>query len=423
MASGSMIQRQIIDASYTTIKPTSSVKNSDAIEFIIYSKNHFFDLQATELEVKFRIKKSDGNNLDAASKVSIVNYPIGSLFQNVQVLLNNQQISHGGANYALRSYFETLLSYSVGTSKGWLQAGLFHKDTAGQMDNPDPAPADVAGSAAPVNAGLKERASYTNESALTVARGKLHLDMFNQGKPLSNNLEMKIKLFRNNDAFCLMSSDAALSYKIEIEDMTLIVRQLTVSPEILKSVSRGVRYPLTRVIMKDNQIPAGGKSLNINQFHHGILPTKIILALVKSDALVGTYTENPFNFKHYNLSELSLRINGHVLDGTALKFDYDANDYVDGYWSLFRATGKKYRDESLPIKQKDFKSGYAIYAFDLTPSQCDDQYKDPQRDGRIELDFTFAKNIPESVNLCAYLQFDSEILVNEAGVVTPLFQV
>jgi hypothetical protein len=46
------------------------------------------------------------------------------------------------------------------------------------------------------------------------------------------------------------------------------------------------------------------------------------------------------------------------------------------------------------IQKKDYKDGYAIYGFDLTPSLCDEQYKDPKKDGRIDLNFTFSKNIP-----------------------------
>lgn len=70
---------------------------------------------------------------------------------------------------------------------------------------------------------------------------------------------------------------------------------------------------------------------------------------------------------------------------------------------------------------KDFKRGYAVYAFDLTASLCDDQYRDQKRNGTIELEFTFENNIPEVISLCAYLQFESEIVINEAGRVTTLF--
>ena len=76
------------------------------------------------------------------------------------------------------------------------------------MDNGDPTLAAGAVD------GLKERAVYTNQSALAIARGKLHLDMFHQGKALINNLELKLKFFRNNDRFCIMAPDDTEDYNV-----------------------------------------------------------------------------------------------------------------------------------------------------------------------------------------------------------------
>ena len=103
----------------------------------------------------------------------------------------------------------------------WLQGGLFYKDTAGQMDNADPAPET---SNAPVNEGLKRRADFTKESKLVVTRSKLHVDLFNQAKALMNNIKMVFKFTRNSDDYCLMSNEATPSYKVVIEDMTLLFR-------------------------------------------------------------------------------------------------------------------------------------------------------------------------------------------------------
>ena len=56
-----------------------------------------------------------------------------------------------------------------------------------------------------------------------VTRSKLHLDIFNQSKPLINNVRMVLKFTRNKDAYVLMSSEANAAYKVEIEDISMIV--------------------------------------------------------------------------------------------------------------------------------------------------------------------------------------------------------
>ena len=94
-------------------------------------------------------------------------------------------------NYAERAIMETLLTYGIDASKNWLQAGLFYKDTAGKMDSGDPTQENG-------NLGLKQRAEFTSKSKLATVRGKLHLDIFNQPKPLINNSRLHVKLTQNN---------------------------------------------------------------------------------------------------------------------------------------------------------------------------------------------------------------------------------
>ena len=48
-----------------------------------------------------RIQKANGSDLAAGDKVSLINYPVASLFSSVQVMLNNREILHGGAHYAV----------------------------------------------------------------------------------------------------------------------------------------------------------------------------------------------------------------------------------------------------------------------------------------------------------------------------------
>ena len=65
------------------------VMNNSVIEFEINNQECFLELNKTEVEVKYRIKKSDGTNL-TADHVGTINYPIASLFSSVEVKLNNK---------------------------------------------------------------------------------------------------------------------------------------------------------------------------------------------------------------------------------------------------------------------------------------------------------------------------------------------
>ena len=70
----------------------------------------------------------------------------------------------------------------------------------------------------------------------------------------------------------------------------------------------------------------------------------------------------------------------------------------------------------------EIDKGYAMYAFDLSPSLCDGQCKDPPHSGDISLVLTFKGDMAEPLTLCVYLQYASKIVINKAKEVTTFFQ-
>ena len=116
-----------------------------------------------------------------------------------------------------------------------------------------------------------------------------------------------------------------------------------------------------------------------------------------------------------------MRENGQVIDGRPLALDYDNEQYLDGYWSLQRALDQRFRDEGSNIRRTDHKGGYALYAFDLSPSQCTDQFVDPVKKGKLTLELQFAKPIPKTLTLCVYLQFEAAIVINDVREVVTKF--
>ena len=74
------------------------------------SGKEFLDLARSYLYLKVKVSKADGSNLDGASKVGFENYPIASLFNQVDVSLSGKLISSATNTYAHRSILEVLLN-------------------------------------------------------------------------------------------------------------------------------------------------------------------------------------------------------------------------------------------------------------------------------------------------------------------------
>ena len=67
--------------------PITSLSDGGPIEFKVSgSGKEFLDLARSYLYLKVKVSKADGTNLDGASKVGFANYPIASLFNQVDVI-------------------------------------------------------------------------------------------------------------------------------------------------------------------------------------------------------------------------------------------------------------------------------------------------------------------------------------------------
>ena len=98
--------------------------------------------------------------------------------------------------------------------------------------------------------------------------------------------------------------------------------------------------------------------------------------LVSNTAFNGSKTHNRFSFQHYNLTEIAIYLDGqpqHVLKPIQPNF-WD-HLYVHAYNSLFLGTGKMNRD----------KSGYVLYAFDLTADLLEDDHFNLVKHGKLRI--------------------------------------
>lgn len=416
---GNMVQREIERGYFKEVKPVNPVRDSNVIELIVSGDgDEFMDLSHTYLKTAVKIKKADGGNLVAADKVSLINYIGATLFGKVDVLLNDTQISSSTPNNAFRAMFESLLTYDQPCAESQMQAAGFYKDTAGQMDAVDPTPDKNA----PTNKGLKERFELTRESRTVEFISRIHADIFNQNKLMVNGVRLRIKLHRNKNEFCLMAANA--NYVLQIQDVSMMIRKCKLTDASLTQVQNiPALYPITRVLMKDYSFPSGIQSINMNSVASGVLPQKVVLAMVSNAAANGSPTLNPFNFQHFGLNECNVAVNGSTVNGKPLTFDFANLKDSDGYWSLFASSGKMHHNIGSIIKRKDYKDGYAIIAFDLSPSLCDGEYIDPDKSGDMSIALSFGQNLTSSITVFVYCEYNSLIEVTGGRKVIPHFQV
>ena len=144
----------------------------------------------------------------------------------MDVSLNDGQVSQSSGTYAYRAYIESLLSYGPQAKNSQLTAALFYKDTAGNMDRPNPTHTNEEER----NFGLQKRASFTDEGVIVDLIGRIHSDVFFQDRFMLNEVNVKFRFVRYKDSFCVMSGEANASYKVKIISAVLLVRKVQLSP-------------------------------------------------------------------------------------------------------------------------------------------------------------------------------------------------
>lgn len=395
-------QTQNEEGIWDTIQPHSNY-NYSTIQFDIPGNSTtYINLQETEFLVTARLIKEDDTDIKSTDKIGPVNNFLHSLFQQLEIYMNNTCVENTNNTYAYRAYLEDSLNYSKEFKETFLQMQLYYQDESGKLDN-----IDLTNN---INKGYIERRNRFLKGTAGKSiqmKGKLHSDVFNICKYLLDNVNITIKLSRSPYSFCLLG-DSTDKFKVKIEQALIKIRRQNVSittrlAHAMALEKATAKYPIKKVVMKPFSLPIKTTKTTIANIHNGIVPNKIVFGFVDTEAYAGSYKLNPFNFKHYDITSLILKISSRAIPhSSGLSFDFENKNYVEGYNTFFQGI----REAPNAINYNDYGQGYTLFSYDLTPDQNSDHFN-LLKDGSIEIDVTFSKAPDQSVTLIVYLEFDN----------------
>jgi len=336
-----------------------------------------------------------------------------SLFSQVDVSLNGVSITNQVKNYPYRAYIENLFSYGPDAKMSQLTSALFYKDDPGKMDKHNP----KATNEADRNSGLVKRAAFIAGSKELELVGRIHADIFYQMKYMLNEVTVNIKLHPSNANFCLMGDGA---FKVDITHAKMYVHRVKISPSIYLAHANALehgtaKYPIKRVVCKAETLAGGILSTSIERLFSGQLPSRLIIGFVTNKAYSGHMTANPFNFQHFSVTDVAVKIDGNASGIKPLEnLNYTTGNYITAYKTLFSGLGKENHDEGNDIDRLDYPRGFTLYAFDLTPDLSDNENFNLVRNGTVRIDISFDTALTEAVSLIAYAEFENVIEIDRS---------
>lgn len=428
----------VLSHKWIEYRPISQITDSGIIEFNIPgTSNSYINLKCSTLQIKGKIVKEDGSKITDSDWVSLTNIPLHSIWNQVDITLQNTQISQEvGPNYAYKAYLDMLLTTNNDVRFNQYSSQLLAMDASDQMDAIDPA-----------MGGMYLRQTYTAKSKEIQIEGPLYLDLCQQDKYIINMLPIKLKLWSNKPTFYLMSNDTSTGFTFKITDATLKVCTVNVSPGILLGHAAGLNYapaiyPFFQSNLKAFNISQGALQYTQDDIFQGNIPSEIIVGLISAEAYSGNYRKNPFNFYHYNCSFCGFYVDGVSVPKDPLQPKYklssihnknkngrraadaetgetetpeeedtESEAYTDAFLSLF---GHDYNTlDTIPITLRQYPNGFCLYRFQITDSTEDDEMVSFTRRGNARLVLKFRKALEENVIVLIYARFPKVMQIDK----------
>ena len=404
-------QTSILDQTHVEYQPLSTLTDEGPIEFYISGtgSDQYIDPSQILIHVKCQVLTPDGGRLPEDAVVAPECNLLHTLWSNVDMSLNDTYITNSGNTYAHQAYMKTLLTYGREATSTHLQTQFWFRDKH-----------NFNSTNGNENQGFKTRAARAKNSKTIEMLGRLHLDFCKQGKLLLNNVNIKIRLVRNNDAFILRAPDNDTAYKIHLLDVNLMVRKCKINPNVLGAHLKWqqdghVKYPLKTLVTKVFAEPAQSLQINKENLFLGQLPSRIVIGFLNNNAMYGKYTESPFNFHHFNVNYICLHLEGRSIPAKPLRPDFDNDCYARSYYQMLDSLGKTDSPDANTITYTDYAKGNTLWVFDLTPDGAGDSphHVNLIKHGNLRLEVHFKQALTQTISVLVQGEFTNLIEIDK----------
>jgi hypothetical protein len=178
-------------------------------------------------------------------------------------------------------------------------------------------------------------------------------------------------------------------------------------------VKTPAKYPIRRVALTKLSVSEGRFSTPTSTVFEGQIPRRVIVGFVDTEAYFGNFKKSPFMFTHNKVAEIYLQAGGQTYPREPLKCNFDQQMFARAFLSLYDTLGITGDNRSNNVTPEAFGGSHCLFAFDLTPDECDSDCWELVREGTTTVHCTFAESIKEpGVEMIVYAEFDNLAMVD-----------
>ena len=290
---------------------------------------------------------------DPVPLVTHVNNILHSIFSNVEVYINNQQIYNSSRLYAHKSYISNNLKAAISEYKGVLHCeGYDYEEFPNEiMEAPLSEPF------------FTRRMKMLSRPDGFMLYGKMAVDFFSTSELLYPNMKAKLRLIRARPNFYMISDNPNVS--LGIVDCSLYTRRIALKDDYHKKrmdmlAYTPVEFNYLETLAKTFIFPARQNQFIQENIFNNAPVRRIAIAVNTKSALHGYYTENPFWYQQFELKKIRMLRGGQPIVA------FDAADKCLLYVTTMKAMN--FQDDFPSIPFDNFKDHYVL-VFDLTSMQ------------------------------------------------------
>lgn len=250
--------------------------------------------------------------------------------------------------------------------------------------------------------------------------GPLLSDICLQKRHIINGVDIDFHLEHSKDEFRLLVDHPEPLYA-RLENIRMSVAKVGIDSSTIVSIEKRleqepVLYPFVRTEIRTFELAKGTYKKNFEDVFQGETPTKLLMAMVDTDAYTGNYKRNPFRFRHNDIESAGFLLDTEPVPHIPFSLNIRDNAYLDLYSDLHEFAGKT--NTSLAITRETMRQGHNLIPFLIDPTVSPTfDYLSSDKSARTRLEIGFKKPLETTVTVILYatfpeiMQIDSKRLV------------
>ena len=357
----------------------------------------FIDLSSLLLELSIiPVNSGDNSNLSDDINVAMVNGLANTLFKSVSVFINEKMIeSNPIFNYT--SYIKLLKSMDPNTVDTIGKCGFFYDNANNQSVTQT---YDTSAFAAPSGSLERKLMAHIKSHGIDMCFPLL-LDISTLDMYLLDGVDVRIRLELANRSWIIKTDTGGSNINSYMRKVKLWVDRVTPHYNALTALNESLNmkpleYIFHKTLHKTYVIGMGESSIMIDQPFGSCIPEKLTMIIVDMDAFSGSYNQNGLYFKHANLSNMHITINGSSVYNINTSFPHH---YSQSYYETQKTLGL---DNNNLITYDTYNKGRAVFCFNFVNENVQDTLPvEISASLRLNLKFEQSVNTPHVIILLA----------------------